>query len=86
MLSGPPYEELREGWALLARGGLNHQPVPHYWRRLDLTDHYSSLCGLAGNVGRTITGQKVIFHPGDFLVQRCSKCSLKRSRLAAGGR
>lgn len=84
-VSGGPYQEIRAGWALLSRiGGEFWQGVPHYWRRVDLTDRYVSSCGLRGEVARDIRGNKMIFHPGDFLAGRCSRCSLKRSREVSG--
>jgi len=87
-MSGGPFEDLRQGWALVHLAGrVSYRlPLPHYWRRVDLTDGYVSLCGLRGDVQRTINGQRMIFHPGDFLAGRCTRCSLKRSREAAGRR
>lgn len=86
-MSGGPFEELAEGWALLAReGGDMWQGTPHYWRRIERTERYIALCGLQGFVGRTITGQRVIFYPGDFIEARCSKCGLKRSKEVSGKR
>jgi hypothetical protein len=58
------------------------QGTPHFWRRIDLTDRYTSICGLSGDVMKTTNGQRIIFRPGDFLSKRCSKCSRKRGRYS----
>lgn len=84
-MSGGPFEDLREGWALLhLEPWSTHPPLPHFWKRVDITDAYFSLCGMRGDVVRTVTGQRLIFHPGDFLAGRCTRCSLKRSRIVSG--
>lgn len=88
MITAGPYHELREGWAKLTFNNWGWMR-PHYWKRVDLTEDYQSLCGLRGRVAKTIPtkeyprGQRVIFHPGDFLTIRCKKCSAKRSKVVA---
>ena len=86
-ISGGPIEEFREGWAIL--------PVqrsfqkPHYWRRIELTNRYASLCGVHGALAtaqqlhaRGMPHAKSVkpFAPGVFMEARCAHCARIRQR------
>lgn len=89
-ISGGPIEQFREGWALLpfvGRGG-----KPHYWRRIELSNQYISLCGVRGALATRETlvergmpyAQSVKpLEPGVFMADRCKLCGRKHQRRAA---
>lgn len=64
-ISGGPIEKFREGWAILP-----FVRKPHYWKRRELTQRYSSLCGMAREVRQGI----VPLEPGVFMIDRCRHC------------
>ena len=87
LVSGGPIENFREGWAILPFVGGHGKP--HYWRRIMLSNHYVSLCGMRGALA---TAQQLHdrgmphahslkpLEPGDFMPNRCQRCALKHSK------
>lgn len=86
-ISGGPIDTFREGWALLPFVGKDG--IPHFWRRIELSNRYISLCGVKGALATRETlvargmphAQSVKpLEPGVFMAQRCRKCVRKRQR------
>lgn len=77
-VTGGPIEGFREGWAVLPFVGLHGKP--HYWRRIDLTHRYQSLCGLSEDQQHYHPGARRVFAPGDFMVDRCQRCARQHER------
>lgn len=87
-MSGGPIENFREGWAILPFVGGHCKP--HYWKRIDLSNEYSSLCGLRGSLAtreqlvaagmiNAASGHRP-HAPGDFMEARCAHCRRIRQR------
>lgn len=84
-VSGGPIEKFREGWAILPFVGNK----PHYWKRVELSNHYVALCNLEGAV---LTHDQAVkrgmphfrgvqpLEPGDFMEARCGHCQRIRQR------
>jgi hypothetical protein len=86
-MGGGAIENFREGWAILPFVGGHCKP--HYWKRIELSNHYIALCGLSGSlatkemlVARGMPHAQAIkpHAPGDFMDARCAHCRRIRQR------
>lgn len=77
-ISGGHIEGFREGWAIMPFVGGHCKP--HYWRRIDLTLVFTSLCGMETDQERFHPGVRRQFAPGVFMIDRCKRCSVKHAK------
>jgi hypothetical protein len=74
-ISGGLIERFREGWAIIP-----FIRKPHFYRRVELTRRYLTLCGIVRDLNDSHPGIKPL-GPGEFMVDRCKSCSKKHQRV-----